>query len=400
MIRRLLLIALLALPGTSLAASAGRAAPGPSPAVEEATADKGQLHPLAISPSMVGAGDESESTDSDAEASAAPAATKPLPVTPSVGATSGRPEVEGPSESSAGEASAVPAAVKASPVTPSEVEKAADSSAVEASAEAAPVTPSEAEGPVGPNDSDAPAAPAELKQLDDSIARYRTPFEVLSERMIGEASRAVRFDWRKKTVGVGAVGSQLLELNNFWSARVGGFARVPFSSLMSEVAVTWVFARGSESTERLALTPYRQVGRPARLELDVNLGFPIAEGVATAWPSFFPATELVFSLDAGFRYIYYPGALSGAGFREVAGAIFSPRLNDRELENLEEDRLPAMEVDGGRYNVLAGGSLDLYFQSGFFLSPRVMVALPIMSQFTESGLGWWWELSLSLGWML
>ncbi|MGI5861529.1 MAG: hypothetical protein ACOX6T_05665, partial [Myxococcales bacterium] len=243
------------------------------------------------------------------------------------------------------------------------------------------------------------AATAEPKQLDNTIARHRAPFEVLTERMIGEASRAVRFDWRRKTVGIGAIGSQLLELNNFWSARVGGFARVPFSSLVTEVAVTWVFTRGSESTERLALTPYRQVGRPSRLELDVNVGFPVAEGVATAWPSFLPPLELVFSLDVGFRYIYYPGALSGAGFREVAGAIFSPQLNDRELENLEEDRLPAMEVDGGRYNLLAGGSLDLYFQSGFFLSPRVMVALPIMSQFTGSGLGWWWELSLGLGWM-
>jgi len=121
--------------------------------------------------------------------------------------------------------------------------------------------------------------------------------------------------------------------------------------------------------------------------------------VVTAWPGFFPATELVFSVDAGFRYLYYPGSLHGAGFREIAKALFSPGLTDRELENLEADRLPGMELDGGRYNLLAGLSVDLYFRSGGFVSPRAMIAVPLLSSLTGSGLGWWWELSLGLGWM-
>ena len=237
------------------------------------------------------------------------------------------------------------------------------------------------------------------RATDTSIERYRTPLEVLSERMIGETSRAVRFDWRRKTVGLGAIGSQLLELNNFKSSRVGGFARTALGDFLGELAVTWVFTRGSDSTEKLALTPYRQAGRPSRLELDLNLGFPLAEGVATAWPGFFPATELVFSVDAGLRYIYYPGSFSKMGFREVAAAVFSPRLTDPERENLEGDRLPAMDIDAGRYNLLVGFSVDLYFQSGGFLSPRAMIAVPVFSGFSESGLGWWWELSLGLGWM-
>lgn len=244
-----------------------------------------------------------------------------------------------------------------------------------------------------------PAGSTPTLSPDDSLERYRTPFEVLSERMIGEASRALRFDWRRKTLGVGVLGSQLLELNNFTSARLGGFARTPLGNLMTEAAVTWVFTGGSESSERLALTPYRQSGRPSRLELDLNLGYPLAEGVVTAWPGFFPATELVFSVQAGFRYLYYPGELHGAGFREIAKAVFAPKLSDRELENLEEDRLPGMEVDGARYNLLAGLSVDLYFKSGGFVAPRAMIAVPILSSLSDSGLGWWWELSLGLGWM-
>ena len=230
---------------------------------------------------------------------------------------------------------------------------------------------------------------------DPTIERYRTPFEVLSERMIGAASRAVRFDWRKKNVGFGFVASEILELNNFSSARVGGSVRRPVGSFMGEVAVTRVFTSGSASTEKLALTPYRQVGRPGRFELDVNFAYPLAEGVATARPGFFPATELVFCADVGLRYVYYPGQFSGEGFTDVAKALVTPRLSSKESDNLEGDRLPGMQIDRGRYNILSGLSLDIYFQSGGFLLPRVLFALPI----TGADLGLWWELTFSAGWM-
>jgi hypothetical protein len=237
--------------------------------------------------------------------------------------------------------------------------------------------------------------PAEEAKEDPALDRYRTPFEVLNERMIGVASRAVRFDWRKKQLGVGVIGSQLLELNNFSSARFGGLVRRPLGSFMGELAITRVWTWGSASTDKLALTPYRQAGRPSRLELDVNVGYPLAEGVATSRPGFFPATELVFSANAGFRYAYYPGALSGATFGEVAKAIIAPRLTAKELENLELKLPPGMQLDEGRYNLLTGLNLDIYFQTGGFLSPRAMIALPI----TGTDLGLWWELTFSAGWM-
>ncbi|WNG44444.1 hypothetical protein F0U60_10230 [Archangium minus] len=245
---------------------------------------------------------------------------------------------------------------------------------------------------------DAQTADSESKEEDTTIERHRTPFEVLNERMIGTASRAVRFDWRQTQASVGLVGSQLLELNNFKSSRLGGFVRKPIGDFLGEIAITRVFTRGSASTEKLALTPYRQSGRPSRFELDINLGYPLAEGVATARPGFFPATELVFSANAGLRYLFYPGSLSGASFGETVTSLFALKLSEREIENLERSRLPGMQLDGARYSLLTGLSLDVYFQSGGFLSPRVMIALPLISGVDGSGLGWWWELNFGAGW--
>ncbi|MBN1205364.1 MAG: hypothetical protein JXB05_10615 [Myxococcaceae bacterium] len=237
--------------------------------------------------------------------------------------------------------------------------------------------------------------PPEEAPEDPALDRFRTPFEVLNERMIGVASRPVRFDWRKKRLGIGLIGSQLLELNNFSSARFGGFVRRPLGGFMGELAITRVLTWGSASTDKLALTPYRQSGRPSRIELDLNVGYPLAEGVATARPGFLPATELVFSASAGLRYAYYPGALSGATFGQVAKALIAPSLSAKELENLERKLPPGMQIDEGRYNLLTGLGLDVYFQTGGFLSPRAMIALPI----TGSDLGLWWELTFSAGWM-
>jgi hypothetical protein len=221
-----------------------------------------------------------------------------------------------------------------------------------------------------------PPPPSEPPKEDTTLDRYRTPLDAMMERMIGEASRAVRLDWRRKQVGFGLLGGRLLELNNFSSARLGGFVRRPLGSVMGELAINRVFTRGSESTRKLALTPYRQLGRPSRFELDLNIAYPLAEGVATARSRFFPATELVFSANAGLRYLYYHGALSGAGFRGTAAGLIKPQLSRRELDNLEDRRVPGMQVDGARYNLLAGLSLDVYF------------------------LEWWWEVALALGWLL
>lgn len=240
------------------------------------------------------------------------------------------------------------------------------------------------------------AVEEESPKEDHTLERHRTPLEALSERTLGTASRAVRFDWHKSRIGFGVVGSEILELNNFFSARIGGLVRAPLGSFMAELAISWVATWGSHSSELLALTPFRQFGRPGRLQLDFNFGFPLAEGVATARVGFIPATELVFSLNAGFRYFYYPGSMAKLSAGEVAGAIFSPRLSDTEIENLQSATLPGMQVDRGRYNLLIGFSLDIYFQPFIFIAPRMMISPPIFA-IGSPGLGWWWELSLSAG---
>jgi len=244
----------------------------------------------------------------------------------------------------------------------------------------------------------APATPGPEPEIDTSIERYRTPLEALNERLIGAASKSIRFDWRNATVGVAVMGSELLERNNFGSARLGLLVRKPLGDVMGEVGITRVWTWSTTSSERLKLTPYRQPARPNRFELDVNAGYPLAEGVVTAWPSFFPPAEMVFSVNAGFRYLFYPGTLGGKDFLGVAEALMSPKLTESELEALEEQRLGGMELDPARYGLMAGFSLDVYLQPGAFLSPRLMVALPILSPANGTGLGFWWEMTLGLGW--
>ncbi|MBE2250728.1 MAG: hypothetical protein IAE78_14420 [Myxococcus sp.] len=232
---------------------------------------------------------------------------------------------------------------------------------------------------------------------DTSIERYRTPLEALTERPIGETSRAVRFDWRRSRVGFGVIGSSLLELNNYSSARVGGYVRKALGNLMLDAAVTYVFVFGSDASNKLALTPYRQFGRPNRFELDVNVGYAIAEGVVTARPGLVPAAQLVLTANVGARYLFYPGSLAGVPALDVVGGLFAPRLSDTEITNLDKGRLPAMQIDRARYGLLAGFTLDLYFQPGIAVTPRVMMALPVFSGIQGAGLGWWWELSLGVG---
>ena len=242
------------------------------------------------------------------------------------------------------------------------------------------------------------AAPLPARTPDNvTLEQTRLPMDRIREEMLGVTSRAVRFDWRKSSVGVGLIGSQILELNSFASARVGALVRKPLGDFMVEFALTRVFTWGSDSTRKLALTPYRQLGRPSRFELDVNLGYPLAEGVVTPRLKFLSAAELVFSADVGFRYLFYPGALAGASAGDVVKSIFAPKLSEREVSNLESQRLPGMQVDSGRYDLLAGFSLDVYFHSGFFLSPRVMFALPVFGA-NDTRIGAWWELSFAAGW--
>ena len=253
------------------------------------------------------------------------------------------------------------------------------------------------ETPKAPPASTADKGPELDHVPDNALEKYRTPLEVLMERAIGRTSRRIRYDWRRSTVQVGGTVALPAELNSFDSIRSGVTFRMPYDGLLLEAGVSRVWVAGSTSTERLALTPYRQPGRPDRYELDFALAYPLAEGIVTAFPAFVPATELVFNAYAHFRYLIYPAAFADLSTKDTLKALVAGQLSERELSNLEEHRLPGMELDPGRYGLLVGLGNDLYFQSGLFISPRILVGIPLLSFMTDSRLRFYLEGVLSMG---
>lgn len=242
-----------------------------------------------------------------------------------------------------------------------------------------------------------PAPPTDAPP-DEPLREHRTVFDALTERAIGLTSRRVRYDWRRDDVQIAAQVGLPVEFNNFNSLRAGGRFRFPSGDFLLELGVAYVWVFGTESTERLALTPLRQPGRPDRLELDFGLAYPLAEGVVTAFTGWVPSTELVLNAHAQVRYLLHPGAYTDLSFTETLQAIFDPELADFEVENLEDDRLPAMEVDRARYTFLAGLGVDLYFQSGLFVTWRTLVATPMLSFLADTELLWGLEFDLAAGW--
>ena len=217
------------------------------------------------------------------------------------------------------------------------------------------------------------------------------------DRSIGSTSTPIAFNWRRSRFQVGATGDFLFELNNFNSVGAGVVGRFPSESLVFEVSVSRVWVWDSLSSQLLALTPYRQPGRPKRIELAFDLGIPLAEGVVTSRPRFFPAAQLVFSAYAGLRYAFYPLSFQGMRAREVATSLLSPALSETEIQNLDGRRLDGMMVDSGRYGLVAGVGNDLYFKQGIFLSPRVMFGVPILALANGSDLLFSGEVVLSAG---
>jgi len=254
-----------------------------------------------------------------------------------------------------------------------------------------------------PGDSPSPAPseddtdPEPDAQPDDTIERYRSPFEELSERAIGTTSKPVEFNWRRSTVQVAATGNHFFELNNFNSIRAGGLVRVPSGGLLFELGLSYVWVWDTPSSELLAYTPYRQPGRTDRLELDFTMGIPLAEGVVTTHPRYFPAVQLVFNAYGGFRYLIYPTGFAGMTAREVGATIFSPTITQTELDNLDDERLAAMQIDSGRYGLMAGFGNDIYLKQGVFVSPRVMFAIPVLAPATQTELLLWADFALIIG---
>ncbi len=241
-----------------------------------------------------------------------------------------------------------------------------------------------------------PESPA-LPEVEDPLSPYRLRFDTLVERAIGTTSVPSEFDWRRNQVQVAATGSYLVELNNFNSMRGGLLARLPAGGALLEFGASYAAAWDSPSSRQLALTPYRQPGHPARMEIDFALGLPLAEGVVTTAPRFFPALQMVFNGYVGFRYLIYPDGYAHLTAGEVATAIIAPSLSADEIDNLEDVRLKSMQVDPGRYGILVGFGDDFYFKPGVFISPRLMVAIPILAPATQTELYVWADLALAVG---
>jgi hypothetical protein len=256
--------------------------------------------------------------------------------------------------------------------------------------------------------SDAAPDAASSKKLPTAtpieLPSTRTPLPLLQERFVGVASRAVRFDWRSRTGMVALIGSELIERNNFASVRIGLMGRKAVGDLVVEGAVLWADSYATSGSELIALTPYRQAGRPLRLELEANVAWPLAEASTTASLWFLPPAEIVISAVAGGRYLLYPQLFfaerppSDLPFGvDTALSIASPVLSDSDVVVLERDAVAGMAIDRARVQTLVGLGTDVYFPPGVFVSPRALLALPLLAPVSSTSIGWWWELSAMVG---
>ncbi len=243
------------------------------------------------------------------------------------------------------------------------------------------------------------AAPA-VDDTSDVVAASRTPIQAMNEHFLGSTSRSVRFDWRRSPVTLGLGVSELIEKNTFGQWRAGVFGRKAFDDVIVEVGVNVYQAYDTPSSETLALTPFRQAGRPNHLEIDANVGYAVAEGVVTPLASFMPPAELALVALGGVRYLGYWQTFVDRTPQDIGLALVSPQLGESEKDQLDVDAPGAMLVDPARLHTMAGLSLDVYFQPGFYVAPRAMVAIPVLVPITASQLGFFWELSLIVGYAL
>ena len=228
---------------------------------------------------------------------------------------------------------------------------------------------------------------------EEDLSQYQASHAQLLEHFLGATSKAIRFDWRNSVVMLGAYASEMIERNNFASYRSGILVRKAAGDAVVELNLSGVTTLPTPSSDLLSLTPYQQSGRPSRFELELNGGYPLAEGVMTpAWSWLSPA-QLVWMAYGGFRYALYPTIL-GSHWQQA----WQPSLSDDERSALAPMTLPGMHVDGARFQIMAGSSLDVYFVPGIFITPRAMMAIPVGIDFlTGSDLGFWWEWGIAFG---
>jgi len=305
-----------------------------------------------------------------------------------------------------------PAAVRAPTPTPAPSSTAAES---DAKIDERPAEESAATTSAAPTSTANTPASTSLTRtptaVESAIDEVRTPVDRLTEHYLGSTSRPVRFDWRNSLFMIGVQGGELLERNNFGSFRLGGYVRKAFLGFTFELGAHNAFVFGTESSEILRLTPYRQAARPPRIEIDANVSYPLFEGVVTPLFDFIPASEMVFSVMGGARYLLYPQTIIGDRdwdrqstwtdtntWQEISLGLATAQLNAADLRVLERRAYGGMQVDPALVHTLAGLSFDAYYQPGLFFSTRALVAIPALTTVTGTRLSFFWELSLSMGW--
>ncbi len=75
----------------------------------------------------------------------------------------------------------------------------------------------------------------------------------------------------------------------------------------------------------------------------------------------------------------------------------NPSLTDEEIENLDDARLPGMEIDRQRLGLYAGLGTDLYFDFGMFVAPRVLLVVPLFASIADSKMRFGLDFSLAIG---
>ena len=256
--------------------------------------------------------------------------------------------------------------------------------------------------PAVAGDTVAQTAPATARVVDETtLEDHRTALQALNEHFLGTASRPVRFDWRKSPVMFVGRVTEVVERNTFGQWQLGLMARKAFGDILVDGGVNAYFAFATDSSQQLALTPFRQAGRPNHFQLEANVGYAVAEGVVTPVLGFLPPAELALVAWGGARYLIYPATFTGGGSAtDVAASLVSPQLTEGEIIRLENSGPAGMQIDRARLHALVGASLDVYLQPGVIVAPRAMVALPLLAPVTGTELGFFWELGISVGYAL
>jgi hypothetical protein len=82
----------------------------------------------------------------------------------------------------------------------------------------------------------------------------------------------------------------------------------------------------------------------------------------------------------------------------IFAALINPTLTQEEIDNLDDNRLDAMQTDPGRYGAMLGFGNDIYFKQGLYISPRFMFATPLLAPISQTELLFWADFTLAVGW--